>query len=471
MTNTEFAAPIRALCAEYAMLPKGEPVLCAVSGGMDSMALLHVLLSLRETLGFLLYAAHFNHKLRGDEAERDATFVASYCREHNIPFLLGEGDVAKEAENQRCGIEETARSMRYAFLEDAAKEVGATRILTAHHADDNVETLLLHLVRGTGLRGLTGIPPVRGMIARPLLATSRLEISEYVQQNQLPFVEDSSNKDDSFARNRLRHNVLPVLKEMNPNLIHALSGTVRSLREDQVYLEARALELFRKAHRAEDGMVIATNCLAMEPKALAVRVIIRMLEEIEASAPSQVHLNGIIEIAQGSDPSAALHLPGGILVQRVYGDILIAWDWEHEPLPPLPATKLSLHGVTEIGTWQVNCRELLCPVELPNEQTIYLDAQKICMPLLLRSRQTGDMLALPGRRRKTLKKLLIEQKVPRRVREQLPVLADRDGVIAVAGIGPERTRLAMPGEPAYELSFVQRDTETRKDAMQHGEGY
>lgn len=463
MTHIEFEAPIRALCAEYGMLPKGKTVLCALSGGMDSMALLHVLCKLREVLEFSLCAAHYNHKLRGEESERDADFVASYCKAQKIPLILGEGDVEREAKNQGRGLEETARSMRYAFLEDAAHSAEAVRIATAHHADDNVETLLLHLVRGTGLRGLTGIPPVRGNIVRPLLTTSRREIADYVQRNGLPFVEDSSNRDKSFARNRLRHEVLPILQDMNPNLVSSVALTVRSLREDQAYLEARALELFREAHRAEDGMVIATNCLGMVPKALAVRVILRMLEEIEAPAPSQVHLSGIIAIAQGADPSASLHLPGGILIQRVYGDILIAWDFKHEPLPPLGETPLDLNGVTEIGTWQVSCRELLCPAELPqSKMTVYLDAQKVCAPLVLRSRQMGDVLALPGRRSKTLKKLMIEEKIPRRVREQVPVLADRDGVLATAGLGPERTRLAIPGQLAYELSFIQRETESER---------
>lgn len=465
MTNIEFEAAIRALCSEYAMLPEGKTVLCALSGGMDSMVLLDVLVKLSGNLGFSLCAAHYNHKLRGEESQRDADFVASYCEAQKIPLILGEGNVAWEAEKQGRGIEETARSMRYAFLEDTAKTIGAARILTAHHADDNVETVLLHLVRGTGLRGLTGIPPVRGIIARPLLSTTRQEISDYVQRNKLPFVEDSSNEDPTFARNRLRHQVLPILKELNPNLISSVSGAVRSLREDQVYLEARALEVFREAHRAEDGMVIATNSLARIPKALAVRVIQKMLEEIEAPAPSQVHYTAIIAIAQGADPSASLHLPGGILVQRVYGDLLIAWDWEHEKLPLLDETELNINGVTEIGAWRVDCRERICPEEsMPGEQLFYLDKHKVNEPLILRSRQIGDMLALPARRSKTLKKLMIEEKVPRRDREQLPVLVDKAGVIAVAGLGPDRTRLATSGEPAYELSFVQRTIDRRKDA-------
>ena len=463
MTNTEFVAPIIALCEEYGMLPQGKTVLCALSGGIDSMALLHVLAGLQEPMGFSLVAAHYNHRLRGEESQRDADFVRQYCTGQQIPLIFGEGDVKRLAETQGKGIEETARSLRYAFLEDAAAKCGAVRIVTAHHADDNVETLLLHLVRGSGLRGLSGIPPVRGMIVRPLLSTTREEIEDYVGRNAIPSVEDSSNEDRSFSRNRLRHEVMPILRELNPKLAQTVSATVKSLRQDEVYLEARAAELFREAQPAEDGMVIATDCLGMVPRALAVRVIRRMLEEIEAPMPGQVHLSGILAIAQGGDPSAALHLPGGILVQRIYGDILIAWDHLHEPLPPLSDTPLILDGVTEIGPWKVFCQRQVCPENPHSEGCYYLALEGIEGELLLRSRRTGDQLALPGRRRKSLKKLMIEEKIPRRNREQIPVLADDEAVLAVAGLGPERSRLASPGQMALALSFKKKETDTGKE--------
>ena len=169
MTNTDFWNKIRALAEEYGMLPEEKTILCAVSGGADSMALLHSLLHMQETLGITVCVAHFNHQLRGEESERDARFVEDWCQKADIPFRLGTGEVAQMAQEPGRGLEETARSLRYAFLEDAAEQMGADRIATAHHADDNVETLLLHLTRGTGLKGLTGIPPVRGRIVRPSL--------------------------------------------------------------------------------------------------------------------------------------------------------------------------------------------------------------------------------------------------------------------------------------------------------------
>ena len=184
------------------MLPGGGTVLCALSGGRDSMAMLHILSRLAEE-GFRVAAAHFNHRLRS-AADRDEAFVRDWCRERDIPLTCGAGDVRTFAAREGLGIEDAARKLRYAFLETAARDMGADRIATAHHREDNAETVLLHLLRGTGLQGLGGIAPVRGKIVRPLLETSRAEIDEYVQRNSIPYVEDESNQDTHFTRNRLR---------------------------------------------------------------------------------------------------------------------------------------------------------------------------------------------------------------------------------------------------------------------------
>lgn len=462
--NTEFLAPIRALCVEYGMLQRGNMVLLALSGGRDSMALLSALMQLRKIFGFSLSAAHFNHKLRGEESERDAAFVKEYCEAHHVPIYLGEGDVRAVAALKQCGLEETARNLRYAFLEDTAASCGAQQIATAHHADDNLETFLLHLVRGAGLRGLTGIPPVRGKVIRPLLTTTRASIDLYVKENGIPFVEDSSNVDQIMARNRLRQSVIPVLKELNPNVSQLSATSIRTLRQDEVYLEAQAAALFRKAKRAEDGMVIEVSVLAATPKALASRVVRRMLEEIEAPMPSWVHINGILAIATGSDPAASIHLPGGVLVQRVYADLLIAWDFANEPLSPLDTVSVQREGETILGGWTLSCRRATAP-ESPQQDAnrYYLSLSKVGIQLSLRARQTGDELALPGRRRKSLKKLMIEEKVPRRVRERIPVLADENGLLAVAGFGADRSRLASPGEDSLEMTFIQNETGNGKD--------
>ena len=191
-----------ALAGQYAMLPAGCRVLCACSGGADSTALLHLLCSMPRVT---VVCAHFNHRLRGAESDRDEAFVRSMCERLGVDCVCGGEDVAAAAAARGAGIEETARALRYAFLEETAVKCGCDRIATAHHAEDNAETVLMNLVRGSGLRGLCGIPPVRDGVIRPLLNATRKEILEYLAENGLSYVDDSTNELDDCARNRIRH--------------------------------------------------------------------------------------------------------------------------------------------------------------------------------------------------------------------------------------------------------------------------
>ena len=202
MRTNELVDRTAAFCRKWDMLPPaGGTALGAVSGGRDSMTLLHILMRLAEREGLRLVAAHFNHRLRPG-ADRDERFVRDWCGKQGVAFLSGGGDV--RAHMTGTGVEDAARRLRYAFLEDAADRLGASRIATAHHQDDNAETVLLHLLRGAGTCGLGGIPPVRGRIIRPLLEVSRAEIDAYAAENRIPYVEDETNGETVYTRNRLR---------------------------------------------------------------------------------------------------------------------------------------------------------------------------------------------------------------------------------------------------------------------------
>ena len=254
-----------ALTEEYAMLPPGGAVLCAVSGGADSVCLLHWLLRRREEVGFSLTAAHFDHMIRGEESARDAAFVEGLCREWGVPLALGRGDVPAEARRRGEGLEEAGRRLRYAFLRRTAAELGGAVIATAHNADDDVETFFLHLLRGAGLQGLTGIPPRRGDLVRPLLTTSRREILSYLEAHGLPHVEDSTNADPSYARNRLRLQLLPLLRELDPRLEEHMGETMARLRGDNDCLNARALSALRRAAATGEGLSLPAADLAGQP--------------------------------------------------------------------------------------------------------------------------------------------------------------------------------------------------------------
>lgn len=448
------------LTTEYAMLPPGGTVLCAVSGGADSMCLLHWL-SRRE--GITLHAAHFDHRLRGAESEADADFVRRWCERAGIPFHLGSADVAAEAARRGRGVEETARSLRYAFLEETAAAAGAEVIATAHNADDNAETLLLRLARGTGLQGLAGIPPRRGRVVRPLLTTPRAEILAYLEAEGLPHREDSSNADERFSRNRIRAQVMPVLRSLNPRFAETCAASLHALRADNDYLNAQAAMIDRHARWAEDDLVIEAHYIADLPAALAPRAVRRLLERMGDGAVdcSAAHLNGIAELCRGDDPSAVLCLPHGRLAQRIYRELLLTT--QTDPLPPLTPTPLNFHGVTapENSRYTCRCERAVCPPR-PEPGVWYFRADALGPEALLRPRQTGDALSLPGRGgTKTVKKWLIEDKIPRRFREQLPVLADAGGPAALAGFGPEESRLARTGEDAWAVAFFQ--TKREKD--------
>ena len=450
---------VKALTTEYDMFPRGGKVLCAVSGGADSMCLLHLAWSMAEAGGFQVAAAHYHHGMRGAAADADAAFVETFCKERNIPCVVERGDVYGQAQRLGLGVEETGRRLRYEFLRRTAEELGCNRIATAHNADDNLETLLLHLVRGAGLHGLAGIPPRRGEIVRPLLTTSRSDIEAYLAEHGLTHVEDCTNADESYARNRIRRQVVPVLRQLNPRLTESAAETMGYLRSDNDYLNAQAAAACAHARWAEDDLVIEARYIAQLPAAIAPRAARRMLEMMGDGNTdcSAAHLKAIVDLATGEDPSAVAFLPHGRLVQRVYKDLL--FTTQSEPLPPFSPTPLNLDGETapEGTLWRCRCWATTCPAE-GEPGVLYLALEAVEGELVLRPRQTGDEIALPRRGgTKTVKKLFIDEKVPRRDRERVPVLADGAGVLAVAGFGADQSRLAQPGQPAYALIFWKKE--------------
>jgi len=398
-----------ALAKENDMFPSGSTVLAAVSGGKDSMSLHHWLNSHAEEWGITLAVGHYHHGLR-PEADADLELVENWCREQKIPFFAQRGRVAEEAARTGRGVEETGRALRYQFLEETARKIGAVRIVTAHNADDNAETLLLHLTRGTGLQGLTGIPPRRGQLVRPLLTTPRAEIEAYVEAYGIPFAEDATNADTEFVRNRLRHQVTPVLQSVNPRYVDSVSQTISLLRADQDYLNEQAEQLLKLARQEADDIWISCRELTERPTALTTRLVMKLLEELTGKRDfSAAHIRAVLELAGGS---GEINLPHKVTVRRVYDDLQLT-TCQPQPLPePLPLQE----GENRYGTWTIT-------VSGPIGN------------LIVRSRQEGDEIRLAGRHRKSLKKWMIEQKIPRSQRPSLPVVADEQGVLTVAGLG------------------------------------
>lgn len=459
------------LIRELELIPPGTHVLCAVSGGADSVCLLHALYRLRDKLDFTLSAAHFDHCLRGEESKRDAAFVAQFvslcCGPHHlsdgrvlpaVPLYSGSGDVAGEARSRGIGLEQAGREMRYRFLRQVARDIGAHRIATAHNANDNAETILFNLARGTGLRGLGGIPPVREELIRPLLTTSRREILAYLAHHSLPHMEDSSNDSDDYARNRIRHQVIPVLEELYPGFLARTADTAALLRADECCLTRSAREIAGQAILTGDQLSIPVAPLAEAPDPVATRALRLLLGRVWGGDQNcgSSHLTALLRLCRSPEPSAQVHLPHGYTARREYQ--LLRLVPRLGPVPLEPAS-LSFPGSGIFGPWLIDCTGEVYHGQPQTPWEFWLD-RSAATALLIRPRRTGDRLTPPGRLGKTVKKWMIEEKLPRFQRDVLPVFDLAGRVAAVAGLGPDRAFLPREGRPAWHITVTPEESST-----------
>ena len=315
-------------CPRWALPARGRPALCAVSGGLDSMCLLDLLDRwCRERQGRIV-AAHFNHHLRGAESDRDEAFVRDWCAGRDIPFVSGSGDVRGLAEREGLSLEEAARTLRYAFLRREAEKLGQhIRIYTAHHADDNAETILFNLIRGTGAAGLTGMAYQQNGIYRPLLDVTRAELAAYAADHHIPHVEDATNADpDSAARNFLRLEVMPRLKQINPQAVAHINGAGRRLRTVDRSLEEEAARRTACVEVQEGRVTLSKQALAEAPDAVKPRMLLRLFDLLGVGRRdiTAAHLNAILH--PGDPPPAFDRGPAAAGLPRHLGG-----------LPPDPA--------------------------------------------------------------------------------------------------------------------------------------
>lgn len=422
------------------ILPAEGLILCAVSGGVDSM---YLLCRLREW-NYPVAAAHFHHGLRGAEADRDLDFVRGFCERKNIPFISEKGDTAGYAASRHLGMEEAARVLRYAFLERAADRMGAAVIATAHTADDNAETILMNLVRGSGLHGLGGIPPVRGRIRRPMLDVSRREAEEYLESRKIPHVEDSSNRDDVFLRNRIRHHVLPLLKAENPAFLAALFRTAKLVREDDEFLNDLA-----DAFLAEnaDGESIDAEALCGLPRPIALRAIRR-----RAGSISLEHTEAILRAAREGGAAEVTGLRAERFRNRLYVGVVPA-----APLPDRVLRPGCVLALPEAGLKVfLEKIDVMQPDVHKSFNTFFFKCANIYGNITVTARKPGDCYRPAGRGcTKTLKALMEEKSVPPWKRPGVPVLRDDLGILAMVGAPAAERVCAEPEDrDLYKIEFV-----------------
>lgn len=406
----------------YDMLSPGDSVTCAVSGGADSMALLWGMYLLRDKLNITLSAAHFNHHLRGARSDGDEAFVREFCARFDIPLAVGHGQIVAG----KKGLEAAAREARYAFF---AMLPG--KLATAHTADDNAETVLMHLVRGTGLKGLGGIAPVNGRVLRPMLTVTRRQVEDFLMEYSIPHVEDESNAAEDFLRNRLRHGVMPLLRAENPRFSENVSRTAMVLRQDEQTLSDLAGETLPPVGR-----------LRALPGALRARLLERFMREHGVPEPERGHIELAEKLIFSDKPSARASLPGGVTLCRSYDRLELA-----EARPPLEPVPLR-PGLNKLG----NGVEIL--VEPAERAAIRPDSFAVVPvgTLYVRSRCSGDAVRLSGGT-KSLKKLFADRKIPAGLRPRVPVVCDDTGVIGALGVGMDLDRAAK-SLPAVRITLI-----------------
>lgn len=297
-------------------MPPQTPVLLALSGGADSTALLHRLSCLREKYGFSLFAAHVNHGIRGADAARDAQFCRTLAENAGVPFFLKEADIPSMVRDSGRSVEEEARLCRYAFFSELMQKEHIPILVTAHHADDQAETVLFRLSRGTGLRGLCGMPPCRafgeGSLVRPLLHCTRKEILTYCNQNGLSYVEDATNADLSYARNRIRKKILPELETLFKHPQERIAAMCDTLREDETFLAALAETALREIVTA-NGAALDLERLKQTALPIRRRVLLLWVEQVSGKTAERVHLEALLHLCDAKKSGGEVLLPGEIV--------------------------------------------------------------------------------------------------------------------------------------------------------------
>lgn len=430
--------------AHYDMLSPGDRVLAAVSGGPDSVALLHFLRRIGPEAGIALHVAHLHHGLRGKDADDDAEFVRSLAQRLGLPASLGAADTLSLKAEQGGSVQEAARRARYAFLEATARSAGANKIALGHNEDDQAETILLNLLRGTGPKGLTGMPPVRLPYIRPLIETSRAEILAYCEREGLAFREDPSNLKTDYLRNRIRHKLLPLLEsEYHPGVRRSLLRLARLLSDDASIAEEAAELSWRDTVSSHTGerTIFSRPVFEALPAALQRRL---LRKAIEAASGDLMGVSfGTIEgiLASFRERLPFEHtLPGGLA--HVAGDsgfLKVARSVNLPEIAPF-AYPLAVPGVAVIPETgqKITARylpESPAAFPLPESGEAVLDADRLRGPLTVRNRRAGDRMQPLGMQgSKKLHDLFIDRKIPRSERPRLAVVADEGKIVWVAGI-------------------------------------
>lgn len=409
-------------------MPKDVPVLVAFSGGADSSALLHLIVNDSKMNGYSVHAAHFHHGIRGDEADRDAEFCRSVAEKYGIPFHIEQADIPALAKANGNSVEAEARERRYAFFDRVMRENGIPILVTAHHAEDQVESILLHVLRGSGISGLCGMKECRALsdglyLVRPILNSEKSEILDYCHKNDIEFVIDSTNADTNYARNALRAEITPRLRELQPNISAVFARLAQSAAEADEFINAAALDFIEK--ECQGGIPTEKfNLLFAAPKS---RVLSMLFERESGATLERVHIESLTQLCKKAVPHSSLSLPARTLAKIENGMLIFTQKKENEcpkefDVPFCEGKTLLSNGVL------INVEKN--PTEDPCENSVFLDVrcELLEKEAHFRSRKEGDVI-FSGKMNKKVKKLLGEKKLSLDVRKRIPMLTSKDEIL------------------------------------------
>ncbi len=432
-----FLGKIRKTVDSFGMIAPGDVIVAGVSGGSDSMALLFALWDLREFYpGTDVIVSHVNHGLRGAESDEDAEFVREAARRLGFPFECVRVDTEGFRKKHGLSLEDAARELRYGFFSDILTKHSAQRIATAHTLNDQAETVIMRLIRGSGSQGLAGIRPSVGNIIRPLINVAKHEVLEYLRSKGESWREDSTNSSDEFLRNRVRNELIPLLESYNPAVEQVLSRVAAVCATEADFISAEAEKRFGKIARVVAGGVLGdAEELLREPAAIRFSVMRKSIlaAKGDLNSVSAKHLFSIDEVLRSEESSSEINLPGRVVFHVGHGVFFFVRE---EKLREFPRTEIKTHGTHTIS------RDLEVTVELTDDASLwgaadvgYFTPEKVGFPVTLRSFSEGDRFVPLGMKgAKKLKDFFIDEKIPRFLRKKVPVFETRDGIIWVGGL-------------------------------------
>ncbi|MDD4858814.1 MAG: tRNA lysidine(34) synthetase TilS [Dehalococcoidales bacterium] len=468
MNDLSLAERVRDFCLQSCLITPGR-LLVAVSGGADSVCLLHILNELRGELGIDLHVAHLNHRLRGAESDADARYVAGLARRLGLPAAISSRDVAAYRKERRLSLEEAAREVRYQFLVEVAVQAGATQIAVGHTSDDNIETILLHLVRGSGTRGLRGLQPSAEWrhsgitVVRPLLEVNRAETAAYCRGHHLKPRQDTSNLSLSPLRNRIRHKLLPLLQGYNPQVGAALLRTARIAGDEIAFFDAETARFSKNIIAAKgDAVILRKEPLLALPAALRRHLLRTVMEQALGSLKDieAQHVEEMLDVLQ-KPAGKFINLPGGLIFTVEYDRfVLSARPAALSPCPPLSGEYvLKIPGVTVLPGWQIEA-VVTEPKNISEKDgfTSYLDFDKTGDKLILRPRLSGDRFQPLGMGQpKRLNRFMMDEKIPQAWRPRIPVVVAAGQPVWIVGCRIDE-RVKVTGATRRVLVLIARQT-------------